>query len=259
MIKGLYAAVSAMMAGAAQQQVLSHNVANLETPGFKQIMKSLDDFVQTAVPSVNGLRGPMSGISVGAPLYSLGEIGLGVEVSPDQTDFNQGGIINSDNPFDLAISGAGFFRLRTPDGERYTRDGRFLKDASGQLVNVAGYPLLSTAGQPITLPEGMVSINPDGTVMVNNQVVGQIGLAGFLDPDAELVRGDNNTFQAAGAPTDTAVGTIQQNALEMSNANPTQLMTQMVEAARFYQAAQQMVQNQDEMLGQAIVSLGRIG
>jgi flagellar basal body rod protein FlgG len=259
MIKGLYAAVSAMMAGVAQQQVLSHNVANLETPGFKQIMKSLDDFVQTAVPSTSGLRGSMSGISAGASIYSLGSIGLGVEVSPDQTDYNQGGIISSDNPLDLAISGNGFFRLRTADGERYTRDGRFLKDASGQLVSVAGFPVLSQGGQPIVLPEGLVSISPDGTVMVNNQAVGQIGLAGFQDPEAELVRDDNNTFQAAGAPTDIAVGTIQQNALEMSNANPTQLMTQMVEAARFYQAAQQMVQNQDEMLGAAINTLGRIG
>jgi flagellar basal body rod protein FlgG len=186
-----------------------------------------------------------------------------VEAAPDQTDFNQGGIISTDNPLDLAISGGGFFRLRTPDGERFTRDGRFLKDASGQLVSVAGFQLLSTAGQPITLPEDAtdraISIGSDGTVMVDNQAVGQIGLVDFLDPDTELVRDDNNTFQAAGAPTGTAVGAIQQNALEMSNANPTQLMTQMVEAARFYQAAQQMVQNQDEMLGQAIATLGRIG
>lgn len=252
MIKGFYAVASAMLANINRQQVIAHDVANLETPGFKQVLSSLDDFMNTPVSSLP------NDTSVDRVRY-LGTLGLGVESAPDTTDFSQGGIKSTGNTLDLAIQGDGFFRIRTPDGERYTRDGRFIRDAAGQMVTVDGYQVLSKSGQPIKIPDGELSISPTGDVIVDGQAVAQIGLAAFKDPAAELVRTENNTFLAPAAPTGAETGVIAQGYLEMSNANPSQLMAQMVEVARSYQAAQQMVQNQDELLGKTISSLGRIG
>jgi flagellar basal-body rod protein FlgF len=250
MIKGLYAAASALLANMDRQQALAHNIANASTPGFKQILTSLGDFMQTPVTI---------SLENGKFVHYVGNLGLGVESNPEKTDFSQGGLEDTGNELDLAIQGSGFFRVRTPDGERYTRDGRFLRDSSGQLTTVDGYQVLDQGGQPIKLPDGQVSIAPNGSILVNNQAAGQLGLAAFNNPDQELIRDQSNTYLAAGAPSSTAPVTVVQGYLESSNANPTLIMTQLVEVQRSYDAAQSMVQNQDELLGKTISTLGRIG
>jgi flagellar basal-body rod protein FlgF len=252
MIKGLYAAASAMLAGINRQQAIAHDVANLDTPGFKQVLTSLDDYKITQILRTN--PGAMSD-----PVTFLGMLGLGVDSIQDTTDFSQGGLQQTGNEFDVAMQGDGFFRIKTADGERYTRDGRFIKDAQGNLTTVDGNQVLNSGGQPIKLTDGETSIAPDGTITVNGTAAGQLGIASFTDPAKELTRSGENAFSAAGAPTGTEKGSVAQGFLEMSNANPTQLMTQLVEVSRSYEAAQQMVQNQDELLGKAIASLGRIG
>lgn len=250
MIKGLYAAASAMLANLNRHGSLAHNIANLDTPGFKQLLVSLDEFIQTAVVY------PPGPTSAPTPLQWVGNLGLGVESAPEVTDFTQGALRLTAQPLDLAIQGPGFFRLRTPNGERYSRDGRFLRDAQGNLVTVDGYFVLDENGQPIQLPDGTVSVSADGSISVDGRSVGRIGLAAFADPAAELRRDLPNTFAATGAPSSPERGTIAQGYLEMSNANPAQLMTQMVAVGRAYEAAQQMVQTQDELLGKAIATLG---
>lgn len=253
MIKGLYAAASAMLANLSRQETLAHNIANLDTPGFKQVLVSLEDFVQTPVAYPPG-----SNSTLPARDRLVGSLGLGVESTPQETDHSSGGLKYTGQPYDMAIQGAGYFRVQTPEGERYTRDGRFMRDAQGNLVTVDGYKVLNDAGQPITLEDGELFVSPDGALTLNGQDVGRLGIAYFNDPAAELQRDLPNTFRAAGAPTGQAQGSVQQGYLEMSNADPTQLMTQMVAVSRAYEAAQQMVQVQDELLGQSIATLGRI-
>ncbi len=255
MIKGLYAAASAMVAGVHRQKLLAHNAANLETPGFKELMTALSDFKQT------GVAFPPGGDANDQANF-VGMLGLGVKVEPEVTNYDEAAIKNTGSTFDLALNGPGFFRIRTPQGERLTRDGRFLKDAQGQLVTTDGFPVLNTAGQPIRLAAGAFSVNPDGTMVVNNQAAGQLGIYAFQDPTKDLVRAENNTFVATGKPLAQALQagvTVLQGALEMSNVNPSELMTQMVTVSRAYEAAQKMVTTQDEILGRAISSLGRIG
>jgi flagellar basal body rod protein FlgG len=167
-------------------------------------------------------------------------------------------------PLDLAIQGPGFFRIMTPNGERYTRDGRFQRGAAGSLVTIDGYQVLDSNRQPIQLAEGDLSITGDGTLLINDKPAGQLGLAAFTNPAQELQRDLPNTFRAASAPTaagtpsGTQKGTVQQGYLEMSNASPAQLMTQMVAVSRAYEAAQQMVATQDELVGKTISSLSRL-
>ena len=251
MIKGLYSAASAMLAGVHRQQILSHNAANMETPGFKGIMTSLTDFMETPVSF------PPGGNKAAQASY-VGDMGLGVESSPDMTDYSEAGFQNTGHSFDLAISGAGFFRVNTPNGERLTRDGRFSRDAQGGLVTVEGHQVLDNNGKPIKLADGDFTVNPDGSLMVNNQAAGQLGLAAFQNPATDLVRDENNTFIAAGKPSTQVQLSVQQGFLESSNVNPSELMTQMAMVVRSYEAAQKMVTTQDDLLGKAIASLGRL-
>ena len=249
MIKGLYSAASAMIANLARQSTLSHNISNMDTPGFKEILVSLEDWEKVPVIYPPGNTPPDDA-------QFIGDLGLGVDATTDITDFAQGGMRQTNQPYDFSIQGAGFFRIQTPDGERYTRDGRFSRDVNGNLVTIDGFQVLDDAGQVINLPEGNPAVSTDGSMTVNGQVIAKLGLAGFENPETELKRELPNTFTAEGGSTSPTVGTIQQGYLEMSNANPTQLMTQMVAVARAYEAAQQMVKVQDDLLGRTISRLG---
>ncbi len=251
MIKGLYAAASAMIAGLVRQEALSHNVANLDTPGFKQVLVSLDDYKRVQVH--RSLRGPFGAEG----LERVGELGLGVEAVDGLTSFEAGTLMLTGQPLDLAIQGEGFFTVRTPDGDRYTRDGRFLVDEARQLVSVDGFLVLDDEGDPITLPEGQVVVEADGTISVEGTTVARLGLAVFDDPPTQLAREGNNTFRALEPPGEGAPGEVRQGYLEASNVNVAEAMTQMVAVARAYEAAQQLVRVQDELLGQAIARLGR--
>jgi flagellar basal body rod protein FlgG len=250
MIKGLYAAASSMLVNAARQEVLSHNISNLDTPGFKQILLAMEEFTTTQVNMPAG-RLPNMGL-----VRSPGILGLGTEISEEKTDFTEGRIDVTGNEWDLAINGTGFFRVQTDEGERYSRDGRFLRDSEGFLVNSDGFYVLDTNGQKIELPEGMAIVSTDGTISINEEVIGQIGLANFENPVTELVRVGANTYQAQGEPSAEAGGVIRQYALESTNVDVAQISTQMIMVARSYEAAQQMVQTHDELLAKTINTLG---
>lgn len=253
MIKGLYAAASAMLANLTRQSVLAHNAANLNTPGFKQTLASLEEWNTT------GVMYPPGNLANAAQLANLGEIGLGVDSSDDQTDYSEGPLQNTGEALDLAINGAGFFRVRTPNGERYTRDGRFSRDAAGTLVTVDGYQVLGTGGAPITLTQdGVIGVGGDGTLTVNGTAAGQLGIAVFADPEAQLRRDLPNAFAATTAPATAGAGTVVQGALEMSNASAASIMTQVGSIARAYEAAQQLVSTQDALLARAMQTLGRL-
>ncbi len=252
MIKGLYSAVSAMVMNAARQQVLSHNIANLQTPGFKQVLTTVEDFMQnqSVYTSENSLNQSVD---------YIGNLGLGTQIGAEYIDYQQGALLDTGNPLDFALEGNGFFRVKTPDGNRYTRDGRFLRDADNTLVTIEGFQVLDDAGQAIQLPEGEISVNPDGALSVNGAAVAQLGIGVFANPDTDLQHTEGNLFSGPAASTSQDAARVVQGYLEGSNANPSQLMTQLVEVARSYEAAQKMVQNQDELLGRTIASLGRIG
>lgn len=258
MIKGFYAAVSAMMANANRQQLLAHNVANLDTPGFKQILSSYQDFMYTPVSEPGGNLLAAQRVVQQRPV-PIGVLGLGSQLGPEMVDFGQGPLQMTDNPFDFAIEGPGFFQVQTPDGERFTRDGRFLRDAEGNLVTFQGYAVLSDSGQPIRLEPGEVTVSSEGQILVNGEEVARLGVFIFEDPEADLERTEGGLYTALAQPTNEGAGRVAQGYLEMSNANPTQIMAQLIEVARSYEAAQQMVQNQDELLGKTISILGRIG
>lgn len=252
MLKGLYAASSAMLANMERQKVLSHNVANIDTPGFKQLLVSLDEFSEVSAYLGDPLPSNITSLDY------LGSLGLGVQPAEETTDFSTGGITTTGEPLDLAIDGVGFFTVETPQGIRYTRDGRLAVDVDGNLVNLSGHFILDQNGNRIQVDEGEFIVEPDGQILVDGVDGAVIGLAAFEDPDAELERVAPGVFAAEGGATGEDPGTIHQGALEGSNANAAQIMTQMVTVARAYEAAQRMVQVQDQLLGRSIQTLGRL-
>lgn len=252
MIKGLYSAVSAMVMNATRQQVLSHNISNVQTPGFKQILTTATGFMQDQAAYSNGNL-------QASPIEFVGSMGLGTQIGQEFVDYGQGAMQNTGNPLDFALQGNGFFTVKTPDGNRYTRDGRFLRDADNTLVTVDGFQVLDDGGQPIELPDGEVSVSLEGILSVNGTEVATLGIGIFDDPEAELQHTEGNLFTGPAASTGEGVTQVVQGYLESSNANVSQLMTQLVEVGRSYEAAQKLVQNQDELLGRTIASLGRIG
>jgi flagellar basal body rod protein FlgG len=253
MIKGLYAASAAMLAGMDRQALVAHNAANLDTPGFKQVMTSIESWYETPVVQ------PGQTTANGGALFYLGNMGLGADAGREYTDFSSGPMRSTQNPLDFAINGEGFFRIKTPNGERLTRDGRFLVDAQGNLVTVDGNFILDSGGQPMKIPAGTnpneIGVAQDGTMFINGKQSGQLGIVNFADPHKDLERAEQNTFKAIGSPVKTNLGTVNQGYLESSNVNMVKLMA----TTRYYESAQTVVQNQDELLGKAIATLGRIG
>ena len=248
MIKGLYSAVSAMIASANKHALNVHNTANLNTPGFKQVFTTMQAFKQTEVFSngINYLAGSHE---------SIGMLGLGVTTMGTKTKYSDGALQATNNPFDLAIQGEGFFRILTSSGERYTRDGRFIRDANGSLVTVDGNRVLNSSGTAIEIPDGEMSVNSIGEVLVNGELTAQLGIAEFANPETQLEKADGNLFEALETPAQSVSNSsIRQGYLEMSNVN----MVDLLMSTKTYEAAQKMVQNQDELLGKSIATLGRL-
>ena len=261
MIKGMYSAASGMLSGLNRQTVLTHNLSNVNTAGFKQAMITMDEWKTTSVSDVVNVTNQapyLSSIYPGADwqtLNYLGQLGLGV-YNPDETiDFSQGPLENTNQPLDMAIQGDGFFRVRTPDGDRYTRDGRFQLDSANNLVTVDGYFVLDSSGAPIKLSSSDVTVKTDGTMYINGQSAGQIGVFSFANTATDLVR-DENMFIAVGAPQ-TGSSEVYNNVLEGSNVDIGQAATQMLSIARSYESAQKMVTQQDSLLNKTISSLGQ--
>jgi flagellar basal-body rod protein FlgF len=248
MIKGIYTAVSAMIASARMQALKVHNIANLNTPGFKQVFTTLQEFKQTEVIPIN-LN------DRNASQQSIGKLGLGVMTTEVRSKFSNGSLQATGEPYDFAIQGDGFFRIKTAAGEQYTRDGRFNRNADGELVTVDGNRVLDNSGRPIQIPDGELSADINGRLLVNGMVTTQLGIAEFGHPETQLQKDSGNLFTALMAPDGTIRNsTIQQGYLEMSNVNVVDMMI----GAQTYEAAQKIVQIQDELLGKTIGILGKI-
>lgn len=267
MIKGLYSAVSAMITGLDRQSLITHNAANINTPGFKQIMMTMEEFNQTGVfkaqSTINNAN-PFAG-TVGfdenrfVDINYIGSHGLGVETALEQTNLKQGAMLNTEEPLDLAIEGSGYFKLQTPDGMVYTRDGRFNLNANREVVSVEGYYLMDENDQIITVPDGsIIEVDVNGSIYIDNTEVTKVTLSSFENELEALERFNDNTFTANIEPDGENIGKITQGYLEASNVDIAQLMTQMVSVVRSYEAAQQLVTIQDELLGRSISTLGRV-
>jgi flagellar basal-body rod protein FlgF len=248
MMRGIYTSTSSLLALLKRQESMSHNLANVETPGFKQeilVAKEGDAKVLTLDSST----------STG---YTIGTLDLGVDSSQLQTDYSQGPLENTGQPLDVAITGDGFFRVQTPNGIQLTRDGTFRRDRDGYLVTSQGYYVLGDNGR-IHLPEGSPYIADDGNIYVNGATpVGRISLAHVADPST-LQPGSDNLLDPANAqvtPLTAAQTKVKQRYLEQANVDVSGSVVGMMAALRSYEATQRALKLQDEAL-QKTMEIGR--
>jgi len=173
----------------------------------------------------------------------------------------QGGLNATSNPLDLAISGPGFFRIQTPEGQFLTRNGQFYRNNQGLLVTNQGYPVMGQAGN-VTIPEGkVVTITGDGQVMVDGQLTGTIDIVEAADPKQlkkygqSLLTGPNNS-QPVSRPVDRQKTSIYQGYLEQANVDVVTEMVAMIEAQRSFEAYTKIISSTQELDQQAISKVG---
>ena len=257
MIRALWSAASGMAAQQLNMDTIAHNLANVNTTGFKRTRVDFQDLLYQT------LRVPGSVVAEGAEIPTGIQVGLGVRTAATQKMFEQGDFQQTEAPLDLVIEGDGFFQILRPDGSiAYTRAGSFKLDGNGTIVTSDGYALEPS----IVIPSDAVSISvgTDGTVScylageTDPQVLGNIQLAKFANPGGLLSvgRGLYEASAASGEPvTGTpgldGFGTISQGYLEMSNVKVVEEMVNMIVAQRAYEANSKAIQIADDMLQSA--------
>ncbi len=250
MIRGLYTAAAGMLAGLLRQETIVQNLSNVRTVGYKADRATVTDF-----PSLM-----LTQVYKDNPGAEIGEAGTGVSLSAVVTNFDEGPFNLTDHPFDFAVATDGFFRVQTPDGIRYTRDGRFHRDVDGRLINGNGYPVLGRNGE-ITLPNGQLGVNTRGDMFVGDQFVGQLAVARFETPD-DIIKENETLFAGRDGVEPELVAEaetkIYQGYLEESNVDASQSVTEMMSVLRAYQASQKLVQYQDQINQQTVSELGRV-
>ncbi|MBS1253995.1 MAG: Flagellar basal-body rod protein FlgG [Anaerolineales bacterium] len=251
MIRGLYAAASGMITGVLRQGAVARDVANANTPGYKG----------ASLPPAQATQLELRRLSTAQPgldAPAVGPAGTGVYSASVETDFGQGPLHSTRRSLDVALEGEGFFQVQTPDGPRFTRDGRFHRDANGNLTTGQGYLVLDANSQSIQLPqEGEVAIAQDGTLSVDGQAVGQLGV--FQVVLESLQRAGEGLFVSTGAAPEPAAGAqVRQGFVEGSNVDPAATLVEMMSVARMYEASQRLVQVQDQMLARTM-DVGRLG
>ena len=245
-----------MLAEMARTDVISNNMANVNTTGFKK-----DRTIFRASPEMN-IRRIHDPVSVGTgrtidPRPFIGVMGTGVTVDEISIDFSQGELRTTSNPLDLAIRGEGFFQVQTPDGIRYTRDGSFTLNRDGYLVTTEGYFVLGENGPIQIAQNGDININQQGEVFVNEQMVGRLNIVTFQQINQLQKQGDN-LYIANAAPEQAQNAQVVQGALEGSNINIVSEMVNLISAFRAYEANQKVIQTHDATLDKVINYVGRI-
>ncbi len=261
MFPALWIAKTGLDAQQTNMSVISHNLANVNTTGYKRDRAIFEDLIYQNVRQVG------ANSSENTTLPSGLQIGTGVKTVATQKLHNQGNIVQTGNAFDVAIQGQGFFEILHPDGSIvYTRDGAFGLNADGQMVTANGYALEPA----ITVPANTrsVTIGSDGVVSAlvagNTQPtqIGQLQLANFINPTGLEAIGDNlfRETAASGAPTignpgSDSLGSTLQGAIESSNVNIVEEMVNMIETQRAYEMNSKAIATTDEMLGFVINQL----
>lgn len=253
MNSGMYSALSGNLAAMKQMDVLTNNLANAATNGYKQDRIVFDSLL------AGNLKPPAVPEGQTADPVLLGDRML--------TDHSPGSLRQTGNPLDLALQGNGFFAVTTPDGTAYTRQGSFRLAADGTLITANGYPVQSQNGQPIVISvvtqasADKPSIDSQGTITMNGEQMGTLGIFDFprpyqLDKVAGtffVPSGQGVVPQPAGPNT-----TVTQGALEESNVNAVSAMVQMIEASRYFETCQKVIRSYDEMAAKAANEIARV-
>lgn len=254
-MRALSIAATGMAAQAMNIEVISNNIANLSTTGFKESRVEFQDLLYQNMRSVGAASS-----DTGTILPSGLQVGLGVRPAATYRINSQGSLTTTSNPLDLAINGQGYFQVQLPDGTTaYTRAGSLQLNSTGQIVTADGYNILPSITVPTTATA--VTVNASGQILATisgqtvQQTLGQLQLANFINPAGLDAIGNNllKETQASGTPTTgnpqtTSFGAIVQGSLETSNVDTVTEVTNLISAQRAYEMNSKVVTTADQIL-----------
>ena len=254
MVRGLYTAYTGMEAQQQKLDIVSNNLANVNTSGYKQDNVAFRSFKEVLATKIDDPEVPAD--------LKIGRMTLGVQVDQVFTSFAQGGLSHTEDINTMAIEGDGMIvvgQLQS-DGsyvERYTRDGSFTRDQEGRLVTADGNFVLGQDG-PIRIDEPDFAVTKNGSIYVNNEYVDQIRLTGFTDYSSLRKIGDNLYRTTEASEFTDFEGNLRQGYLESSNVNSVKEMVEMIKIMRTYEANQKVLTTYDATLENVVNNVGRL-
>ena len=278
MIRGIYTGASGMIAQQARLDTISNNLANVDKTGYKKDTTIFKSFPEMLIRRVNesGLGIVPSGSYDSMPI--VGKLGTGAEVNEVYTQFEQGSLQRTENSFDMALEGKGFFTVLTERGERYSRDGAFTVNKEGILVTKNGNPVIGENGQIRVQPNNFV-VNERGEIVVNNAisrdpkdmvnkynnnweepvVIDKLKVVNFENVREIKKEGDSlyRDTEFSGHALPAQDYKVVQGFLEKSNVNAIREMVDLIEVQRSYEANQKTVTTHDQTLGKLINEMNR--
>ncbi len=245
MVNGLYTAAASMINLQKKQDIASHNLSNMNTTGFK--LSKLITKTEVTIKRNDE-----------AKLHQDEEQSLNEVVR----DFSGGALVQTDNDLDLALSDSGFFKIMTPDGVRYTRNGAFSLNSLGELVTLNGHPVLQDNDDTVHLENNeKLTVASDGGLFVQGAKIGQIGVVNFETNKPLLSEGKgyyNNTDPVNNPARVTHEASLKQGYLEGSNVDVIRTMVEMISQFRNYEASQKTMHAIDETVQKAVNEIGRV-
>jgi flagellar basal-body rod protein FlgF len=283
LVRGLYTAATGAIVAQSNVDVISNNLANVNTSGFKRTLMQIESAPKTALfrdqidPGQTG-DNRTRGVAVHA---AVGSLGFGSRIYDTPTVFEQGPIEQTGNSLDIALSGPGFLATKDAAGAtHYTRGGSFIQNAQNQLVTPDGDTVMGANGQPITLDQGKTAVDLQGNVAVNGKITSQLAvvevkvdktggvtangvdsgkLAVYEFANLNNVRpqGGSKFVNYGPAPQAATQTTVLQGSQEKSNANVVSSMVSLIANERWFDANEKMISTQDTELGLAISTVGK--
>jgi flagellar basal-body rod protein FlgF len=277
LLRGFYTAASGMMAQQRRIEMLTNNIANANTPGYKSDQAALRAFPELLLSRLDKATVPTK-TPRSFPLQpTIGSINTGVYMQELIPNFRQGDIKETGQPTDIALingtlpvdaetgkEGTLFFVVQNENGDiRYTRNGNFTLNPQGFLTTNDGWYVLDENGQRIELPSTDFTVNADGTIVANNTRIARINIAFAANPNT-LVKEGNGLFRSENGVLPSALGnpnityTLKQGFLERANVDLNRAMTEMLSAYRAFEANQKIVQAYDRSMDKAVNEIGRL-
>ncbi|MBO8137492.1 MAG: flagellar hook-basal body complex protein [Desulfotomaculum sp.] len=256
MFRGIYTALSGMDVQQARLDIITNNLANVHNNGYKReqlLSKSFGEYLL-------GYQSPNS-----QGIKPIGKINMGTAVSQVVTSMQQGQLVSTSKPTDLALDGKGFFVVKTASGEGdqrelYTRESSFTVDSAGYLVTSQGDRLQGASGD-IKVGSDQFTVLEDGTVKVGGRTIDTLRVVEFADP-GKLKKEGNEYFSATDEAEmkgeDEAATRVRQGFVEKSNVDVVKEITDLISILRTYEANSKLLEAQDKLLGKAVNEVGRL-
>jgi flagellar basal-body rod protein FlgF len=272
MLRGFYTAASGMIAEQRKTDLLTNNMANSNTPGFKVDQSSLRAFPELLLQRMGEQTVPVDNAFTLATQSKVGSVNTGVYMQEVLPKFLQGDLQETQNKTDMALqdlnpnsTSSVFFTVKDQDGKvKYTRNGNFTLDSEGYLTTASGLYVLDNKGNQIHLNGEDFSVNSDGKVSEQGTQVGSLGIAFAANPKGLVKEGDglyrmkNNSALPQTSTIPNASFRVNQGFLERSNVDVSQSMTDMLSAYRSFEANQKVLQAYDHSMDKAVNDVGRV-